>query len=173
LSDTIRNFVPDEDFQAAADKAIDNFLEDFEKARGQSMTDTLISQAQFTLWTLRRLRALGHAIDAAGAAPEADRGADSRMNKDYRLFSLWSQFHMDVTLTALYTKKDIPVPVQSSICDGLRSAVNAYAIGEEALALRSPVQTSEPDDVPYVWDEEDEELLSSSMRDLDADLAAD
>jgi hypothetical protein len=167
LSDTIRNFVPDEEYVAVSDKAFDEFQQDLEKVRGKSMTDALINQAQFTLWTLRRLRALGQAIDGAGSAPE-NRGADYRLNKDYRLFSLWSQFHMDVTLTAMHTNKEIPAQVQDVICDGLRAAVNAYAIGEEALALRTPVQTPQSEQVPYVWDEEDEELLASSMRDLDA-----
>jgi hypothetical protein len=168
LSDTIRNFVPDEKYEAASDKAFDEFQQDLEKVRGKSMTDALINQAQFTLWTLRRLRALGQAIDGAGSPPEKNRGADSRLNKDYRLFSLWSQFHMDVTLTVLHTNREIPAQVQDVICDGLRAAVNAYAIGEEALALRAPAQTPQSEQVPYVWDEEDEELLASSMRDLDA-----
>jgi hypothetical protein len=47
--------------------------------------------------------------------------------------------------------------------------VNAYAIGEDALALRRNEEgIPEPVAANNVWDDEDEELLASSMRDLDA-----
>jgi hypothetical protein len=50
----------------------------------------------------------------------------------------------------------------------LRFALNAYAIGEQALALRSPAPQQEIGPSAPVWDEEDEELLASAMKDLDA-----
>jgi hypothetical protein len=169
LSDTMRNFVPDEEFNALSDKAIELFTGDFEKFRGKQFTDEMVNQAQFTLWTLRRLMALGLAIDASGRPPDEDsRGVDSRLHKDYRLYSLWAQFHLDITLKAMHFHKKIIAAIQHEICNGMRAAVNAYAIGEEALALRVQDTPEMQPDVVNVWDAEDEELLASSMRDLDA-----
>lgn len=168
LSDTARNFVADDEFMSLMDKALDLFVQDFEKLRGRQFTNELVVQAQFTLWTVKRLMALASIIDAAGQPPLADRNADSQMNKEFRLFSLWAQFHTDLTLAAMASHKNIPEEVQHEIAEGMRWAVNAYAIGEEALALRSA--PPQPEDAPpnRVWDKEDEELLASSMRDLDA-----
>ena len=167
LSDTMRNFMPREAFIALSNKALEVFTQDFESERGRSFTEELINQIQFTLWTLRRLTSLGFAIDAAGNPPEEMRGADAELNKDYRTHSLWSQFHVDITLAALSLHKTITGEIQHEICEGLRAAVNAYAIGEEALALRAP-RLETPVVTNSAWDEEDAELLASSMRDLDA-----
>jgi hypothetical protein len=169
LSDTMRNFIPREEFIALTNKALEVFTEDLEKERGKGFTEELINQIQFTLWTLRRLAALGPAIDAAGLPPDESKGVDAELNKDYRVFSVWSQFHVDVTLAALHLHKTIAPEIQHEICEGLRAAVNAYAIGEEALALRrSDVEDTESAVANSVWDSEDEELLASSMKDLDA-----
>lgn len=169
LSDTMRNFLPRKEFIELSNKALEFFTEDFEKERGKRFTDELINQIQFTLWTLRRLTALGSAIDAAGRPPEESRGIDAELNKDYRLMSVWAQFHVDITLAAMRLHKTIAEGIQHEICEGLRSAVNAYAIGEEALALRrrdGEAVESVADN--KVWDAEDDELLAASMRDLDA-----
>ena len=60
--------------------------------------------------------------------------------------------------------------VKEMICEGLRAAVNAYVIVKDALALRrtEPIVESAPVDLP--WDEEDDELLAASMRDLNVGL---
>jgi hypothetical protein len=169
LSDTMRNFMPREKFIELSNKALEFFTEDFERERGKSFTEELINQTQFTLWTLRRLTSLGSAIDAAGQPPEESRGADAELNKDYRMHSVWSQYHVEITLAAMSLHKTITTEIQHEICEGLRAAVNAYAVGEEALALRTPAMEA-PESVVAntVWDDEDEELLASSMRDLDA-----
>jgi hypothetical protein len=44
--------------------------------------------------------------------------------------------------------------------------VNAYAIAKQLVDLYLP-QVEEPPIVPYAWDDEDEELLSSSMQDME------
>ncbi len=170
LSDTMRNFIPRDQFIALSDKALEFFTEDFERERGRRFTDELINQIQFTLWTLRRLTALGPAIDGAGKPTEENRGIDAELNKDYRLLSVWSQFHVDITLGAMNLHKMVNTEIQHEICEGLRSAVNAYAVGEEALALRTPAEGQAPESavVNSAWDAEDDELLASSMRDLDA-----
>ena len=169
LSDTMRSFIPREEYLALSTEALNGFTEEFEKERGKGFTDELINQIQFTLWTLGRLTSLGSAIDAAGMPPKESKGIDTELNKEYRLFSVWSQFHVDITLAAINLGKPIAPAIQHEICEGLRTAVNAYAIGEDALALRRNEEgLPEPVAANNVWDDEDEELLASSMRDLDA-----
>jgi hypothetical protein len=62
-------------------------------------------------------------------------------------------------------RKNVPVDVQSEICDGLRALVNAYATMKEALSLRlTNLQGGPFSELP--WDEEDDRLLAASMRDM-------
>jgi hypothetical protein len=102
---------------------------------------------------------------AAAGAPR-DEAADMQLNKDFHLTSTWARFHMDCVVAAMKFRRTIPEQIQDKICDGLRAAVNAYAIMKEARALRLP-QVEEPligDTLP--WSEDDDRLLASSMRDL-------
>ena len=168
LSDTARNFVADDEFISLIDRALDVFVEDFEKLRGKQFTNELVEQAQFTLWTVKRLLSLASIIDAAGQPPIEHVAADVKLNKDFRVFSLWTQFHMDMALTAIAFRKKINEKVQHEIAEGMRLALSAYAVGEQALALRSTAPQQEIGISAPVWDEEDEELLASAMKDLDA-----
>ena len=74
---------------------------------------------------------------------------------------------MDVIAAAMEFRKSVPEDVQRTIRDGLRASVNVYAIMKDALRLRRPeLQASL--ETPMPWDEEDDELLASSMRDVNA-----
>ena len=67
-------------------------------------------------------------------------------------------------------KKTIPDDVQEVICDGLRTAINVHVILQEALDLRVPKKEL-PLFAMLPWDQEDEELLASSMKDINADFS--
>jgi hypothetical protein len=162
LSDTIRNMAPDHQIDRATKTAMDSYSEDLEK-RPVRFGQKLREQALFTLWTLSKIRTLSFSL-VAPPAPEL-RGKDLELCNEYRLCSLWTQFHMDVVIKSSRFDKAIPDDVQEVVCDGLRMAVNAYAIMKEAYALRHP-RTSQPPADGLPWDEEDEQLLASSMRDL-------
>ena len=53
--------------------------------------------------------------------------------------------------------------------DGLRSAVNAYGLARQGVDLRK--SEAEPEIPAYKWDEEDQELLNSSMAGIDNEHA--
>jgi hypothetical protein len=166
LSDTMSNMVPESEMEVLSGEATTAVTNDLEKQRGVSFGNALADQAVFTLWTLGKIRALGRKIYAAGRPPIESRGADLVFLKEYRLTSLWAQFHLDSACAAIKFKKILPDDVQEVICDGLRAVVNAYAVMREALSLRTHVEEAVPAVLP--WDEEDERLLASSMRDIDA-----
>jgi len=56
----------------------------------------------------------------------------------------------------------------NEITDGLRGAVNAFGLIRQGVSIREPAEESALQ--PYTWDEEDEELMTSSMRDIEAEL---
>ena len=165
LSDTLSNLVPENQVVAEISEAcLATMAGDLQKQRGVRFGDTLADQAVFTLWTMGKIRSLAKKIESAGEPRDKD--ADQKLCADYHLNSLWAQFHLDTTVAAMKFRKNIPVDVQGAICDGLRASVNAYAVMKEALLLRIS-QVSLPEG-PLPWDEEDERLLSSSMRDINA-----
>jgi hypothetical protein len=163
LSDTMSNLLPDVDLRHKAVTAV--LTADFEKQRGLRFGSNLVEQALFTLWTLEKMRSFAPRIVAAG--PPRDEAADVKLSQEFHLYSMWAQFHMDCLVAAMKFRRSVPDEIQEKICDGLRAVVNAYAIMKEALALRLPPQVEElfvGETLP--WDEEDEMLLASSMRDL-------
>ncbi|MGA7559213.1 MAG: hypothetical protein WBV60_14720 [Terriglobales bacterium] len=163
LSDTMTNLVPESEMDAVAKAAIATAVADVEKQRGVRFGDMLTDQAVFTLWTFEKKKNLARQIQNAGEPRDKD--ADLKLNQEFHLYSLWAQFHMDTVIAAMKFKRAIPEDIQAVICDGLRSNVNAYAILKEALSLRTPPVVATPvDELP--WDEEDEQLLNASMRDL-------
>lgn len=164
LSDTMRNMKSEHYINRLATASMADFKTDLDKQRGVRFGDSLTDQAIFTLWTLEKIRSLSFQLVGKMPAPE-QRGTDLQLNKEYRLCSLWAQFHMDVVVAAMNHDKTVPGDVQDALCDGLRTAVNAYAIMKDALALRRP-RAQEPAAVVLPWDEEDEQLLAASMRDL-------
>lgn len=166
LSDTMRNMAPEHDIDRVAKMAMEAFGADLQKHRGMRFSDQLTDQAVFTLWTLAKIRTLSFSL--ADAPPLELRGADLQLCNEYRLCSLWAQFHMDLVVASIKFHKPIAQDVQSGLCDGLRMVVNAYTIMKEAYALRHP-RTERPTAIGLPWDEEDEQLLAASMRDLNAD----
>jgi|SRR5271157_4463943 len=170
LSDTMSNLASESKLEAVSKACMATLAADLQKQRGVRFGDELTEQAVFTMWTFARISAFAQKVQDAGEA--CDKDADLKLNAEYQLHLLWAQFHMDAVVAAMKFKKTIRDDVQHVICEGLRSAVNAYAILREALALRvSPVQGSSPAALP--WDDEDERLLASSMRDMNADLSDD
>ena len=167
LSDTMSNLVSDEQMDAQAARIFRELTDDLEKQRGVRFGSALVDQAIFSLWVLGKMRSLGSTICAVGRPHAKNKKADLELHSEFRACSLWSQFHLDCAIAAIKFRKAIPVDVQDQILDGLRALVNAYAIMKEALALRLPnLQGAPSSELP--WDEEDDRLLASSMRDMNA-----
>jgi hypothetical protein len=165
LSDTVSNLMSEDQIAIITEAANAQFKEDLEKQRGLRFGEALIDQMMFTLWAMNKIRSMGQKIHDAGEP--SDKDADLRLNRDYQVYLLWTQFHMDVIAAAMEFRKSVPEDVQRTIRDGLRASVNVYAIMKDALRLRRPeLQASL--ETPMPWDEEDDELLASSMRDVNA-----
>jgi hypothetical protein len=124
-------------------------------------------QAVFTVWTLRKTNRLISMIAAAGPVPEDQRTADKKFAVEFSLNSRYSQFHLDCLIASMHFDKAINPEVLTEICEGLRTAVNAYGLIRQGVDLR--LTREEPVIAPYAWDEEDQELLASSMSDMEAE----
>jgi hypothetical protein len=171
LQDVMSNLVSESAVEAVYKGAIKSIEQDL-YANGESLFGkTLTEQAVFTLWTLGEIRSLRREIMAVDADP-AKRQEDVKLFQEYHVNSLWAQFHLDSLMAADKFKRPVPEAIRGEICDGLRAVVNAYAIMKSALRLRmSKTEESAPANLP--WDEEDDRLLESSLRDIDADFSAD
>jgi hypothetical protein len=169
LYDTISNLLSEEQVAAMTTEGAPHLTSDLKKQEAL-FGNTLMEQAVFTLWTIQKNRALAKKIDGL-ALPESQREADRKLLGEARTTSLWAQFHLDAVISAMKLNRPIAEEVRELMCDGLRAAVNAYAVMKEALSLRQPTKQHALVELP--WDEEDERLLAASMRDINADSSED
>lgn len=172
LYDTVINLVSEEMLQSISDAIIPELSNDLEKQRESRFGDKLTDQAVFTLWTIRKISALGRSLDAT-EVPADKKQADNTLVFEYHAASLWAQFHLDVLFAAMKFDRPICEQTRETICDGLRASVNAFVIMKDARALRCSQNDEAAPDITLPWDAEDEQLLASSMRDLDADCSND
>ena len=121
-------------------------------------------QAMFTIWTMRRTSRLITKISALGTAPQSLKEQDEEIADSFSFYATWSQFHLDCMLGAIRFGKPIQLDVLPEIIDGLRGVVNAYGYARRGLSLRLPEE--QPKLTPHQWDDEEQELLSSSMREM-------
>jgi hypothetical protein len=170
LSDMINVVVPIGIIDLFRASTSERIASDLERARNVLFSEEIADQMEFTMWISDRMQFIGHQISIAG--DPKDRDADIKLNADFHLYTMWGQFHYDCVLASMKFQLPIPSAIQDPIRDGLRAWVNASAIMEEALALRMPDQ-EQSSEVQLPWDEEDQELLDSSMKDLDAESASD
>jgi hypothetical protein len=168
LQDTVSNLVTPQMLECISDSVTKELAEDLETQREARFGEKLTDQAIFTLWTLRNIRALAEEIVSADKPPEEKRQADNALKHEYVMASLWAQFHLDVLFAAVKLDRPICDEIRDELCDGLRAAVDAFVIMKDALALRQPKQTEDVTPLNLPWDGEDERLLASSMRDLNA-----
>jgi hypothetical protein len=129
---------------------------------------TARDQAFFTVWTLRKINALILRIATAPPLANEHKKLDRKLVGEFSFYSAWSQFHLDCLVASIRFDKPINPDILDEICDGLRGAVNAYGLIHQAVDLRERVE--EPALQAYMWDEEDGELLESSMREIEPGL---
>lgn len=137
---------------------------------GQAAKD----QAMFTVWTLRRMsRYLSKITNAASSTPLSDeeKTQDEELARNYAWHALWAQYCLDCLLFAIRRDVTIQLAVLPEIIDGLRAAVDAYGYARQGLDLRTP--RTEPLLEAVQWDEEDQELLNSSMDEMEVEALGD
>jgi hypothetical protein len=172
LHDTVSNLVSDDVLEFISDSVTPELKDDLEKQRESRFGDKLTDQAVFTLWTFQKIRSLAREITDAGNVSADKRAADNVLIQEYHAASLWAQFHLDVLFAAMKFDRPICEQIRGTISEGLRAAVNAYVVMKDALVLRCPALEQSAPVSALPWDSEDEELLASSMRDLDAESSS-
>ncbi len=164
LSDTVSNLVPEFVLDEVSIRGFASLAEDIERSKDARFGENLTEQALFTLWTIGKMRPIARQLSEE-ILPADKHAEDAALAAEYNINALWAQFHLDAVIAALKFDKTIAAAVQHELCDGLRSAVNAFTIMQDGLALRRVEIIGETvEDLP--WDEEDEELLASSMKDI-------
>jgi hypothetical protein len=145
-----------------------DFKDHGEKQFGSALTE----QAEFTIWTRRKTAKLvwklfDPEVLAHTPTPDAVK-LGTKLYAEFAQAAAWSQFHLDCLTTAMRLKRAIYPEIVPAIVEGLRMEVNAYAIAKQMIDLYLP-PAAEEKLVPYSWSEEDEELLASSMEDMESE----
>lgn len=128
-------------------------------AFGAAVKDQLL----FTVWTLRKINDLLAQISAI--KPDVSKEEDDKTYcQKFVVYTLRAHFSLDCLNMALHLNRPIYPEVMEGLKDGLRSMVNAYAWARRGAALRIP--SAELILESDVSDEEENELLHSSMQDM-------
>jgi hypothetical protein len=139
------------------------------KEHGAIFGSVVRDQAIFTLWTFKKIDSvIKDVLENLEKVPEQQRKVDSDLASDFGAYVTWTRFHLDCLMVSLRTHKPIYPEVRDDVANGLRAAVNAYACVKRAAKLRAPVV--EPLVQRAEWDDEDRELLSASMRDMEREV---
>ncbi|MGB6973817.1 MAG: hypothetical protein WBD67_03945 [Terracidiphilus sp.] len=171
LSDTIDLLVPKNVIELVRFATAEKVSEELKRSRDVLFGEGIAAQMEFTPWLLTKIQFLGREIAKSGEP--RDRAKDSGLHEDFCLYAGWGQFHYDCILASMKFELPLSEEIQDSVRDGLRAWVNACAIAEEALALRGQDESERaPEFFVGPWDEEDQYLLDSSMRDLNEQHAA-
>jgi hypothetical protein len=169
ISDFARLVIPQE---VLTQLAANSFLEleaDF-RDHGDAFGSVVRDQAIFTVWTFKKIDILIRKIlSNIENIPDGHKKTDDELALKFGAHVLWTRFHLDCLITSLRTENPIYPVVRDVIAEGLRAAVNAYACVKQGVELRLP--HSEPAIESAEWDDEDQALLDSSMRDMEREIS--
>jgi hypothetical protein len=141
---------------------------DFRNLGPSPFGSDLSERGLFTVWTLKKIHDIAQEI-ALSKPSTVDTAKDRTMAMDFAGRALWTRFHVDCLTKAMRDRKSIYPEVVEDIRDGLRQAVDTYACIRQWVDLRSP-QRQEIMVSPVEWTDDDELLLTDSMRDMDREL---
>lgn len=163
LGDIVAVVVPKEDMERMVTQSFSELEADFREDGLAAFGADLRDRGIYTMWVLRKISDLGVEIQALGPA-NGHEDVDGDLAVSYATHALWTRLHLDCLAHSMRHKVAIYPEVAESIVNGLRAAVDAYAWIRQGVDLRKA--KLEPDSPEFTWDEEDEALLSDSMRDL-------
>jgi hypothetical protein len=169
LSQLVRIAIPDRVIDRLVGESFSELESDLREQGTMRFGTTAKDQAIFTVWTLRRTSGLLARIHNAGPAPKELKEKDARLAAHFSFCAACAHFHLDCLITAIRLDKPIHPEILPDIIDGMRAAVNAYGLVRQGVDLRLP-PSKEPEFSRLQWDSEDQELLDSSMRDLDTQI---
>lgn len=163
LGALIRITVPIDDVDVLISQSLSELEADFREHGDATIGAELSRRGLFTVWTLRKINELAQEV-VKSAVEGDDNKTDNELAKKFAIHAIWARFHTDCLIKSMHSGNPIFPDVVDSIIDGLRAAVDAYAWVRQGVELR--LGEPEPELPPVKWDEEDEELLSDSMRDM-------
>ena len=171
LGKLVKVAVPEDVIERTVDESFCELEAELREQALASFGPAAKDQAMFTVWTFRRTSGLISKLVAAGPIPKDLKGQDEDLAASFGIFATWARFNLDCLLAAIRWNKPIQLEVLPDIIDGLRAAVNAYGYARQGLDLRVPeeellIESQE-------WDDEDQELLDSSMKDMDVETLDD
>jgi hypothetical protein len=145
---------------------------DFKEHGTKQFGPALTEQAEFTIWTRRKTAHLvwklldPDIINRPHSSEALETG--KKLSSEFAVATAWSQFHIDCLTTAMHMKRGVYPDVIPAIVEGLRCEVNAFAIAKQMIDLYLPPAAEEHLE-PYAWSADDEELLTSSMEDMESE----
>jgi hypothetical protein len=161
LGDLIRIIMPKHALERLIAESLSELEADFRDLGAQTFGGDLRDRGIFTVWTLRKIYGLAQEI---GKLPPPTKGNETDIVMKFAVYAMWTRFHIDCLVKSMRSNKPIFPEVVDVIVDGLRAAVNSYAWIRQAVKERAG--GAEPVLEPVQWDEEDEQLLADSMRDM-------
>jgi len=165
FGDTLARVVDSRQIEVASVRAMLAIERDLARSRGALFSEEIAQQFEFSGWLVSRIQAAGHKIAQIGRVPEQARPTDVELSSDFISVAAWGQFHYDCVLTSMKFNRPMAHGIQESIRDGLRAWVNAAAIIEEALSLRTGNKVGgEVEFIDSIWDNEDGSLLEESTK---------
>lgn len=164
LAKLVKLVVPSKAINRALDESFCELEAEFREQGLARFGEAARDQAVFTVWTFRRTSGLISRLVASGPLPPSLRRQDKDLASNFAFFATWAQFHLDCLLAAIRNDRPVHLPVLPEIVDGLRAAVNAYGYARQGLDLRVPREESLI--ACHEWDDEDQQLLDASMKDM-------
>ncbi|HEX3892617.1 MAG TPA: hypothetical protein VHW46_08595 [Terracidiphilus sp.] len=140
---------------------------DFRESVGSFGKD-IADQAIFTVWTLRKINEIVSRVKQSEETRERINKVDPKLAQDFVYHIIASRFHLDCLRVSLRCERVLYPEVLESISEGLRSLVNAYAY------IRQATDVAHVDEaiIHIDFDEEEQELVALSMKDVIADASA-
>ena len=143
-------------------------LEDKLRASGEeSFGPAMTERALFTVFTLRKITPLLHSVVTSPRKLDScDLEKDKDFAENFLVHALVSRFCIDCLIVAMANNRTVYPDVLAALNDLMRSVVNAYAWVHQAVELRTE---KDPFDHAVAFpplDDEDQQLLNESMRDL-------
>jgi hypothetical protein len=160
MGSLIRVTVPKKDMEWVIAQSLTALEADFRDYGAAAFGADLRDRGIFTVWMLRKITDLSQAIKE-DIAPKND--ISEEISK-FAVHAVWARFHIDCLVKSIRANKPVFPDTVEQIVNGLRAGVNAY--GWIRRAVDSYQGVTEPELLPVVWEDEDEMLLSDSMRDL-------
>lgn len=168
LSYLVRVVVPKHVLEVLGSESFSEMEAEFREHGVTAFGVEIRDQAIFTAWTLRKISDTCQRVDDAPLS-EGLKKSDSEIFGQFAYHAMVTRFNLDCLFKSMSFQKPIYPEVLPLVLDGLRAAVNTYALARRALDLRVPM--AEPQVAVVAWDDEDDQLLREATYDVLADPA--